>query len=183
MLGLAVGLAGLGSSIFGAVKAKKARKKAEREQRRILDQMGSENEENFMRDYYRNAFDDPSSKAYLKRISEQAYDRSKGIENAGVSTGATHENVLAQKESANKVVNDAVNNVVVNHEAKKTGAKDRYMQRKDAIASGNIELARETGEMQAQNWSNLGNNLAGSLTGMAAPYLESGSNLFNWKKK
>lgn len=173
-LALGTAAAGLGSSIFGGIKAKKARKKAENEQRRILGQMNEDNEANFLRDYYENAFDDPTSRSYLKRISGDLYDKNKGIENSGIATGATHENVQAQKQAANEVMSDAVNNVVVNHEAKKNGAKDRYMQRKDAIASGNIELARETGEMQAQNWSNLGNNLADSVTGLASTYLQSG---------
>lgn len=183
MIGLAVGaLAGLGSSIFGAVKARKAQRKAERQQRRILNQMNEDNESNFLRDYYDNAFDDPTSRSYLKRISEDLYDKNKAIEGSGIATGATHENIQAQKQAANRVMSDAVNNVVVNHEQQKKAAKEQYMQRKDAISQGNIGLAQQMGEMKAQNWSNLGNNLADSITGLASGYLQGGGKLFGGGK-
>lgn len=180
MMGLAIGsaLVGLGSSLFGSIKARKERKKAEKEQRHILGQLESDNESNFLQDYYQDAFNDPSSRSYLKRISENLYDRNKGIDNSGIATGATHENTLAQKQSANEVMTDAVNNVVVNNEAKKDVAKQRYIQRKNAIASGNMQLAQQFGDMKAQNWSNLGSNLADSATGLASTYLGSGGKLF-----
>lgn len=178
MVGLAIGaLAGLGSSIFGSIKARKAQKKAEKKQRQILDGMSQDNENMFMKDYYQDTLDDPTTKSYLKRISSDLQDRNKGIENSGVSTGATHENVLAQKQSNNEVMSDAMNNVVVNQEQKKAVAKDRYLGRKDAISSGDMELAARSGEQQSQNWSNLGSNMSDSITGLTSSYLQSGGSL------
>lgn len=141
--------------------------------------MRDENESDFMRDYYQNAFDDPSAKSYLKKVSENATDQMKGIQNSGVSTGATHENVLAQKQASNEVVNDAMNHVVVNHEGKKQAAKEQYIGRKDAISQGDMSLAQQSGERQAQNWTNLGNNLADSATGLTSAYMQSGGKLLN----
>lgn len=182
MIGLISGAVGLGSSVFGGIKANKARKEAEKEQRRILNQMAADNESNFLRDYYQDAFDDPSSRSYLKRISEEVYDRNKGIENSGISSGATHENSLAAKESANKEMGRAINDVVINNEGKKQAAKNQYIQRKNAIASGNMELTQQQGDMKAQNWSTLGGNLADSITGLASTYLQTGGNLFSKPK-
>lgn len=182
-LALGGAVAGLGSSIFGGIKARKARKKAEKEQRRILNRMNEDNESMFLKDYYQSALDDPTAKSYLKRISGDLYDRNKGAENNAISTGATHENLLAQKQSANEVMSDAVNNVVVNQEQKKAVAKDRYLSRKDAIASGNMETARSSGEMQAQNWSTLGSNVADSINGLSSAYLQSGKSPFGKKVK
>lgn len=158
----------------GAGIAGRKRRKAERKQREILNNMRDENESDFMRDYYQSAFDDPSAKSYLKKVSENATDQMKGIQNSGVSTGATHENVLAQKQAANEVVNDAMNNVVVNHESQKQAAKEQYIQRKDAIAQGDMSLAQQKGERQAQMWTSLGNNLADSINGLGSTFLGGG---------
>lgn len=175
-LGTALAASAAGTGI-GASKKKKALK----EQKRILGQMNADNESDFLRGYYQNAFDDPTSRTYLKRISGDLYDHNKGIENSGISTGATHENTQANKQAANEVMSDAVNNVVVNHETAKRAEKDRYIQRKDAIASGNIQLAQQKGEMQAQNWTNAGNLVARGLTGIAGTGMLDGKTLFPGK--
>ena len=161
MIGLIAGVASAASGIAGAVRAKKARKKAAKEQRRILDQLSEENESNFLRDYYQNAFDDPTSRSYLKRISGKLYDQEQAITNSGIATGATHENTLAKKQAANEVMSDAVNQVVVNHEAKKQAAKDQYMQQKNAIASGKIGVAKQEGEDMAK----VAQQIAGGVSG------------------
>lgn len=157
--GLIAGIASAASGIAGAVKAKKARKKAAKEQRQILSQLDEENESSFLRDYYQNAFDDPASRSYLKRISGELYDQGKAITNSGIATGATHENVLAKKQSANEVMSDAVNQVVVNHEAKKRSAKDQYMQQKNAIASGQIGVAKQA----AKDMTDSASQIAGAV--------------------
>lgn len=175
-IAIASALASAASATAGAVKGRKARKKAEKEQRRLLNQMNDDNEANFLRDYYQDAFDDPTSRSYLKRISEEMYDKNKAIESSGIATGATHENVQAQKQAANRTMSDAINNVIVNHEARKEAAKNRYISRKDAISQGNMGLAQQTGEMKAQNWANLGSNLSDSITGLTSTYLGSGLN-------
>lgn len=167
----------LGASIAGAVKARKARKKAEKEQRQILNQMNDDNEANFLRDYYQDAFNDPTSKSYLKKMSEEFYDRNKAINSSGIATGATFENTQAQKQAANEAMGNAVNNVVVNHEQRKEAAKNRYISRKDAISQGQMDLARSSGEMKAQNWANLGSNLSDSIGGLASSFLGSGGSL------
>lgn len=168
---------GAGAGI-GALK----RKKAAGKQQKILGRMNDGNESDFLRNYYRDAFDDPSSRSYLKRVSSELYDRSKSIENTGVATGATHENTLAGKQASNEVMSGAVNNVVVNHEAKKQAAEDQYIRRRDAIASGNMSLAHEQGERQAQNWTGFGNVLATGISGLSSAYVQAGGKLFDGKK-
>lgn len=174
---LAIG-AGLASAA-GATASGIKRRKSLRKQRRILNQLNAENENMFLKDYYKDFMDDPSSRAYLKRIEKNLYEKSKGIENSAIATGATHENILAQKQANNEVMSDAINNVVVNHEAKKDRTKERYLQRKDAIASGNMNLEATNSESQAQNWANLGSNLSGSLGSLASAYLQGGWRLGN----
>lgn len=169
--------AALAASAAGAGIAGSKRRKAARKQRRILRQMEDDNENMFLKDYYKDFMDDPSSKAYLKRIEKNLYDKNEGVENSAVATGATHENVLAQKQANNEVMSDAINNVVINHEQKKDAAKERYLNRKDAIVSGNLDLIGQQGEQQAQNWSNLGNNMSDSINGLSSAYLQSGGRL------
>lgn len=172
VMGIGAGLSAIGS-LFGSSKARRAA----RRQRKILNQLNQDNENMFLRDYYTDFMDDPSSRSYLKKIENNLYDKNKAVENGAIATGATHENVLAQKQANNEVMSDAVNNVVINHEQKKDAAKERYLNRKSAIASGNMDLAQQ----EAQNWSNLGGNIADSVTGLASAYLMSGNNLFGNK--
>lgn len=175
MLGLAIGSAAASAlgSILGARKARKAAIK----QRKLLNQLNQDNENMFLRDYYTDFMDDPTSRSYLKKISEDLYDRNEAIENSGIATGATHENIQAQKAASNRMMSDAINNVVVNHEAKKEAAKNRYITRKDAIAQGKAGLAQQ----EAQNWANLGGNISDSITGLASSYLMGGNSLFGNK--
>lgn len=179
LFGMIAGLASAATSIAGSVKARKAEKKARREQQRLLDRMEADNESDFLRDYYRDAFDDPGARSYLKRISGDLYDRDKAIEGSGISTGATHENVLARKQASNEVMSDAVNNVVVNHEAQRQAARQQYIRRKDAIASGNVQLAQQKGESEAQSWLNLG-KIAGQDATVVGSLLD-GAGLFSPK--
>lgn len=161
------------SSGIGAANARKAAKR----QRKLLNQLNQDNENMFLRDYYSDFMDDPTSRSYLKRISEDLYDKNEAIESSGIATGATHENIQAQKAAANRAMSDAINNVVVNHEARKEAAKNRYINRKDAIAQGKAELAQQ----EAQNWSNLGSNISDSVMGLASTYLMSDKNLLGNK--
>lgn len=137
-MGLISGVAGL----IGSAISRRKQKKSEREQRRILQGMEDENERLFMNDYYQDMFDDPSSRSYLKRISQTMYDDNAAISNNAVSTGATQENALAQKQAANEVMSDAVNNLVVGHEAKKGEAKQGYLSRKQQLAAGKTDLSQ-----------------------------------------
>lgn len=170
--GIAAGASAL-SSLLGANKSRKAA----RQQRKLLNQLNQDNENMFLRDYYSDFMDDPTSRSYLKRISEDLYDKNEAIESSGIATGATHENIQAQKAAANRAMSDAINNVVVNHEAKKEAAKNRYINRKDAITQGKAELAQQ----EAQNWSNLGSNISDSVMGLASTYLMSDKNLLGNK--
>lgn len=170
--GIGAGVSALGS-LFGSSKAKRAARK----QRKILNQLNEDNENMFLKDYYTDFMDDPSSRSYLKKIEKNLYDKNRATENGAIATGATHENVLAQKQANNEVMSDAINNVVINHEQKKDAAKDRYLNRKTAITSGRMDLAQQ----EAQNWSNLGGNIADSVTGLASTYLMSGGKLFGNK--
>ncbi|MCM1031537.1 MAG: hypothetical protein NC410_08895 [Oscillibacter sp.] len=164
------------SALSSGLSAAKARKAA-KQQRKLLNQLNQDNENMFLRDYYSDFMDDPTSRSYLKRISEDLYDKNEAIESSGIATGATHENIQAQKAAANRTMSDAINNVVVNHEARKEAAKNRYINRKDAITQGKTELAQQ----EAQNWANLGSNISDSITGLASTYLMSDKNLLGNK--
>ena len=89
-----------------------------------------------------------------------------GIDNSAVSSGATAENKLAQKNAANEVMANAVGRAI-----QKEDENQKY------FFSANNSLNRRLGELraqQAQNWMNIANNVAQSAGTLGASYLEDG---------
>ena len=173
-LAIGAGMSALGS-IFGASKAKKEEKKKQEQLNRML----KENEEQYLENYYSNSLDSPTSKAYLKRITEQTSDRDAAIDNSAISSGATEENKLAKKQANNEVMSGAINNVVINEEQQQARAKESYLSRKTALQGGQLDAYSQ----KAQNWSTLGNNLGSSIGGLTSAYLGSGKTPFSGQGK
>jgi hypothetical protein len=157
----------LATTIFGASKAGKA----ERENKKILDEAKQENLSTYLRDYYRGTLDNPSSKAYLKRLDKSMQDRNKATENTATATGATQENVLAAKQANNEVMSDAIGNIVQGEEARKDAIQDRYLQRKSALLQGDMNMNTQ----RAQNWMNTAQGISNAAANLASAYLMSGS--------
>lgn len=159
------------SAGYGAYKSGQSNKV----NRRILDTMGNENQEDYMREYYRGALENPGSKAYLKRLDETMKDNTKDIENNAAATGATQENVLAAKQSNNRVMSDAVGGLVQNEDDRKQQVKQYYLQRKQGLLGGQMGMNSQV----AQNWATMGNNVANAAGSLASAYLMSDGKLFN----
>ena len=159
------------SAGYGAYKSGQANKA----NRRLLETMGEENKSEYLKDYYRGSLDNPGSKAYLKRLDQTIRDNTKAVENTAAATGATHENVLAAKESNNRVMSDAVSGLVQNEDQRREAVKSNYLQRKQALASGQMGMNSQV----AQNWVNTAGNIANSAGSLASAYMMSDGKLFN----
>ena len=160
MIGAAIGaVASIGSSIFGGIKKRKAMKK----QKRILDGQMQENDQWFNAEYGRDVLDNPESRSYLKSISDKLRKQNRAMENNAVATGATHENMLAQKQAANEVMSDAVNNVVAQQTARKDGIRQQYMANKQSILNNQRTLAAQ----QAGNVADMASSIAGGVGQLA----------------
>ena len=163
------------SAGYGAYKSGQANKK----NKALLDQMENENTAEYIKDYYRGALENPGSKAYLKRLDQTMRDNTKAIENTAASTGATHENILAAKESNNRVMSDAVSGLVQNEDQRKESIKNNYLQRKQALLGGQMGMNSQV----AQNWATTAGNISSSAGSLASAYMQSNGKLLTPKSK
>lgn len=158
------------SSAFGAAKSAQANRK----NRKLLNAMGEENKAEYLKDYYRGSLDNPGSKAYLKRLDQTMKDNTKATETTAASTGSTQENVLAAKESNNRVMSDAVSGLVQNEDVRRESVKNAYLQRKQSLTAGQMGMNSQV----AQGWVNTAANISNAAGSLASAYLMSDGKLF-----
>lgn len=155
----AIGLLGTGASVAGSASA---RSKNERQ----LKALETENEAEYLREYYRGALDNDGAKSYLKRLDERMKRADKATENALTSQGATHENALAAKQANNQVYSDAVANLVEGEQDRKDQIKSGYKQTKGGLAQGQMGMNAQ----QAQTWGQIGQGIASAAGSVASAY-------------
>ncbi len=162
-------IAGIGMAISAAGTALGAAKgaKANRENQRILNDLNRENEQSYLTEYYRGALDNDGAKAYLKRLDSRMRERDKAAENSAVATGATQENILAQKQANNEVVSDAIAGLVENEESRKQAVRENYLNRRQSLKAGQMNQNAAV----ANNWANLGSGIASAAGSLASAYL------------
>lgn len=161
------GVSAAGSAL-GSSKAAREMTKNEK----IIGEMKDDAQKEYLNSYYRSSLDNPGAQSYLKRLDRTMRDNTKAVENTATATGATQENVLAAKESNNRVMSDAVGDLVQRDEQNKDMARERYIQRKAGIAGQQMGMNQQ----KAQNWANLGQNISSAAGSLAQAYLMSGTN-------
>jgi len=147
---------------YGAYKSGQANKKNQK----LLDAHGDEIKREYLKDYYRGSLENPGSRAYLKKLDEAMEKRSKATENTAAATGATQENVLAQKQANNQVVSGAIGNMVQGEDMRRDALKNNYFQQKAGLAQGQMGMNAQIG----QNWMNTAANISNSAGNLASVY-------------
>lgn len=150
------------SAIGGGV----ASSRQNRKNQQLLDARNDE----LLMEQYQGVLDDPGSRAYLNTLSENLRDSITGIENSAVATGATHENTLASKESANKVVSDAMAGLLQREDAKRQG----IIQQRNQLAGQQAGLNMQN----AQNWASVAGNVASAASNLGMAYMSNNAKLF-----
>ena len=140
------------ASAGGAIASSSANKKNARQ----LQAMKNENEQDYLREYYRGALDNEGSRAYLKKLDERLKRSDAATENALTAQGATHENALAAKQKGNEVYSDAVANLVENEQGRKDNVRAQYKQSKNQLA--NAEMQQNSNE--AATWAQIGQGIS-----------------------
>lgn len=92
------------------------------------------------------------------------------MENSAVSTGATHENLTASKESANRSVSEAISSLLQREDQKKAG----IIQQRTGLLGTQIGMNAQN----AQNWAQVAGNVASAAGMLGSTYLEDNSKLF-----
>ena len=167
---LIASLAGAAVSGVGAYKAGQQGKKNQK----LLNNMSDENTSDYLREYYRGTLENPGSRAYLKRLDENIRDNNRITENTATASGATQENVLAQKQANNEVVSNAIGGLIQNEDLRKEQIKQNYFQRKNALTQAQMGMNEQIGA----NWINTASNIANAAGSLASTYLMDGGKLF-----
>lgn len=165
-----LGALAVASTAYGAIKSGQENKKNQT----LLNSMNEEANAEFVREYHRGALDNPGSKAYLKRLESVMEDNKKASENTAASTGATHENVLAEKQSNNRVMSDAVAGLVEREDARQQSVKQGYLNRKQSLIGAQMGLNSQ----KAQTWSDTAQGISSAAGSLASAYLMSDGKLF-----
>lgn len=149
-------LASAGSAIASSNANKKNAKK--------LKALENENQQDYLREYYRGALDNEGSRAYLKRLDERLKRNDAATENALTAQGATHENALAAKQKGNEVYSDAVANLVEQEQERKDSQKAQYKEAKNNFAQ--MEMQQNANE--AATWSQIGQGISDATGAVTA---------------
>lgn len=150
------------SAIGGGIASSRQNKNNQQ----LLDARNDE----LIKEQYQGVLDDPGSQAYLRTLSENLRDSITGVENSAVSTGATHENTLAAKESANRVMSDAMAGLLQREDAK----KQNIIQQRGQLSGQQMGLNMQN----AQNWASVAGNVASAASNLGMAYMGNNAKLF-----
>ncbi len=165
-----LGALAVASTAYGAIKSGQENKKNQS----LLNGLNNEASADFIREYHRGALDNPGSQAYLKRLESVIEDNKKASENTAAATGATHENVLAEKQSNNRVVSDAIAGLVEKEDARQLSVKEGYLQRKRELTGAQMGMNSQ----RAQTWADTAQGVSSAAGSLASAYLMNDGKLF-----
>lgn len=168
----AIGTAvGLGSSIYGGIKAGQERKRMAK----YLSGEKSDNEAWYNKNYYSDYTQRADTQNLMKNLRDNLKKNNEVASQTATITGATPEAQAVQKEQSNKVITDTTSNVAAMGAQHKERIQNQYMGRKAQLGS------QEYGEMEgaAQGYENLMGNgikaMGNSINGLASGLSTSGA--------
>lgn len=181
------GTATAAAGVANSISAKKQRKAAEK----TIGGLNAENSSNYYADYYRGALQNDTTRAYLKRLDSKMAKNNQALDNTIVSSGATHENALAQRQGRNAVMSDTMANIVAAEDARRDRVRNNYFARKSQLEQADMnsrqaysaqkqanraQIASGIGQIASSFASLYGGGSGGSIASGAA---SSGSGYFN----
>lgn len=158
------GAVGIGSAIYGGIKAGQERKKMAK----YLSGQEADNaawyNANALSDYTQRA----DTQALMKNTRDALKKNNEVATNSAVVTGATPESVAVAKEQSNKVITDTMSRVGATGQQWKDGITDKYMARKNQLSGlkyGEMEGAEQSYESLMGNGIKQIGSAAGSTAG------------------
>jgi hypothetical protein len=154
--------AGLGSSIYGGIKASKAAREAERRQRA----QEAQEQAWYNRRYYEDYLDTAAGQNLVRRAKEYARENWKKAAGAQAVAGGTDAAAAMAKEAGNKMVGDTIANIAATDTQRKANVDDMHRQSQQQFAQ--MDMQREAQRAQnitqaAQGASNALITAAGTL--------------------
>lgn len=172
VLGAASLALGVGSSLFGANKAKKAARRAQAENTYRTNAEKAWYDKNYNTDY----IDTKAGQNLMRRAKEVQDEYVRKADGAAAVGGGTAASVAMAKEAANKAMGDTIANVAAQDTARKQHVEDAHLQNTQQLSRERQQIEQQKAQATsdaAQNASNamfnfgvnqLGSELEGAKT-------------------
>lgn len=157
-LGLSVG-----SSLFGAHKAKKAARKALREQKYRANAEKAWYDKEYNTDY----LDTKAGQNLLRRAQEVQDDYIRKANGAAAVGGGTAASAAMAKEAANRTMGNTIANIGANDTARKASVSDQHMRNEQNLSKQREDIYSQ----QAANTTAAAQNMSNAMMS-AAPMLD-----------
>lgn len=153
VLGAASLALGVGSSLFGANKAKKAARRAQAENTYRTNAEKAWYEKNYNTDY----LDTKAGQNLMRRAKEVQDEYVRKADGAAAVGGGTAASVAMAKEAANKAMGDTIANVAAQDTARKQHVEDAHLQNTQQLSRERQQIEQQKSQATsdaAQNASN-----------------------------
>lgn len=171
LIGLGIATIGaLGGAIGGAANTRKARKEATRSYNNAKSFLDSE--------YYRDPLTTVGNRSLLKSMDERMRDSADAIENRAAAGGATMENRLAARQSANETMSDMYSRLLQGEDARRQSLSQQKLGL-DMQHSANLQNSYY---QNAQNWQAWGSAIGNAGMQLGSAGLLANAEGVDWKK-
>lgn len=153
ILGAASLALGVGSSLFGANKAKKAARRAQAENQYRTNAEKAWYDKNYNTDY----LDTKAGSNLLRRAQEVQDEYIRKADGAAAVGGGTAASVAQAKESANKAMGDTIANIAAQDTSRKQHVEDAHLQNTQQLSRERQQIEQQKAQATsdaAQNASN-----------------------------
>lgn len=153
ILGAASLAAGIGASLFGANKAKKAARRAQAENQYRTNAEKAWYDKNYNTDY----LDTKAGQNLMRRAQEVQDEYVRKADGAAAVGGGTAASVAMAKEAANKAMGDTIANVAAQDAARKQHVEDAHLQNTQQLSRERQQIEQQKAQATsdaAQNASN-----------------------------
>ena len=155
VLGAASLALGVGSSIFGANKAKKAARRAQAENQYRTNAEKAWYDKNYNTDY----LDTKTGQNLMRRAQEVQDEYIRKADGAAAVGGGTAASVAQAKESANKAMGDTIANIAAQDTSRKQHVEDAHLANTQQLSRERQQIEQQ----KAQNTSDAAQNASNAL--------------------
>ena len=155
VLGAASLALGIGSSLFGANKAKKAARRAQAENQYRTNAEKAWYDKNYNTDY----LDTKAGQNLMRRAQEVQDEYIRKADGAAAVGGGTAASVAQAKESANKAMGDTIANIAAQDTSRKQHVEDAHLANTQQLSRDRQQIEQQ----KAQNTSDAAQNASNAL--------------------
>ena len=155
VLGAASLALGIGSSLFGANKAKKAARRAQAENQYRTNAEKAWYDKNYNTDY----LDTKAGQNLMRRAQEMQDEYIRKADGAAAVGGGTAASVAQAKESANKAMGDTIANIAAQDTSRKQHVEDAHLANTQQLSRERQQIEQQ----KAQNTSDAAQNASNAL--------------------